>query len=150
MSDSKIVGFRLTEERERLHATQTDFALIALKNGAPGGTQQSVARYESGLQKPSVNFLAAIATVGVDVNYVLTGVRNDRLVRDAVLQVLDMALNEHLKKPEARLDAEAYLYLAEHISNGILARKDDGTPFVLGLDTTEVQPPKRRGRPPKA
>lgn len=69
------IGERLREERERLQMTQSDFAEVAEAAGVPGATRQSQARYEKGLAAPSCPYLAALAPVGVDVLYVLTGQR---------------------------------------------------------------------------
>lgn len=69
------IGTRLKAERERLGLTQSDFAQVAEDAGVPGATRQSQARYEKGLAAPSCPYLAALATAGVDVLYVLTGHR---------------------------------------------------------------------------
>ncbi|MBF0308994.1 MAG: helix-turn-helix transcriptional regulator [Magnetococcales bacterium] len=60
---------RLRAERKRLGLNQTEFAKIA------GLTLQSQGNYESGRRTPDVAYLAAVATAGVDVGYLLTGVR---------------------------------------------------------------------------
>lgn len=81
---------RLKEERNRLGFNQTDFAAI-------GGVQKlAQINYESGKRNPDSNYLAAIAEVGADVNYILTGRRlNDsqsRLTAN-MIKLMD-ALNE--------------------------------------------------------
>ncbi|AGN77371.1 Cro/Cl family transcriptional regulator [Pseudomonas putida H8234] len=63
------IGDRLKEERERLGLNQTDFAALA---GASKNTQYN---YEKGERSPDANYLAAAASQGVDVLYVLTGER---------------------------------------------------------------------------
>lgn len=63
------IGERLKEERERLGLNQTDFAALA---GASKNTQYN---YEKGERSPDSNYLAAAAAQGVDVLYVITGVR---------------------------------------------------------------------------
>lgn len=63
------IGDRLKEERERLGLNQTDFAALA---GASKNTQYN---YEKGERSPDANYLSAAAVQGVDVLYVLTGVR---------------------------------------------------------------------------
>ncbi|AYQ40312.1 MULTISPECIES: helix-turn-helix domain-containing protein [Burkholderia] len=60
---------RLREERIRLGYNQTDFASIA------GTTQRSQTVYETGKRSPDLAYLAAIATVGADVQYIATGKR---------------------------------------------------------------------------
>lgn len=60
-------GRRLKEERKRLGFNQTDFA-------SQGGVQKNAqSNYESDVRQPDANYLAAIAAIGVDVAYVLTG-----------------------------------------------------------------------------
>lgn len=67
------IGARLREEREALGKSQSEIAAIAAAADVPGTTRQSQARYEKGLQMPSAAYLAAIATAGIDVLYILTG-----------------------------------------------------------------------------
>jgi transcriptional regulator with XRE-family HTH domain len=69
------IGERLREERERLGLSQSDFAEIAQKMGVSGATRQSQSNYEKGKQTPAVTYLAAIASSGADVQYILTGIR---------------------------------------------------------------------------
>lgn len=49
----------------------------------PSGTRQSQSNYEKGTRKPDTEYLAAIARAGVDVLYVVTGVRSTSLGRVA-------------------------------------------------------------------
>lgn len=60
---------RLKEERKRLGMNQTEFGSVA------GVKKDAQLNYESGARAPDTNYLAAIATVGVDVAYLLTGTR---------------------------------------------------------------------------
>ncbi len=62
---------RLAKERHRLGMNQTTFAL------AGGAGRASQANYESGKRFPDAAYLAAIAKIGVDVQYILTGHRSD-------------------------------------------------------------------------
>ena len=60
---------RLREERERLGLSQDEFAEL-------GGVQRrSQGNYERGDRVPDAVYLAAIAAKGVDVLYVVTGLR---------------------------------------------------------------------------
>ena len=68
-------GERLREERERMGLTQTDFGDLA------GVTKKTQMLYESGDRSPKADYLSAIGTVGVDVEYLLTG---NRSVRGAI------------------------------------------------------------------
>lgn len=61
------IGERLREERERLGFNQTAF-------GAIGGVQkQAQLKYEKGERFPGADYLAAVAKVGADVQYIVTG-----------------------------------------------------------------------------
>lgn len=64
-------GKRLRAERERIDKTQTEL-------GAVGGVQKNTQHnYEADKRQPDAAYLAAIATAGVDILYVLTGVHAD-------------------------------------------------------------------------
>lgn len=63
------IGERLKEERERLCFTQPAF-------GAIGGVKKlAQLNYEKGERFPGADYLAAIAKVGADVQYIVTGIR---------------------------------------------------------------------------
>lgn len=63
------IGMRLREERERLGMTQRVFGDI-------GGVEPNAqGKYESGERTPRLDYLAALATRGVDALYVLSGLR---------------------------------------------------------------------------
>ncbi|MCE6957146.1 peptidase S24, partial [Acinetobacter baumannii] len=61
------IGARLKEERERLGYTQPVFAELA------GTTKKSQIDYEKDLTQPKAGYLAAIAEVGADIGYIVTG-----------------------------------------------------------------------------
>lgn len=61
------ISARLKEERNRLGMTQTEFGVAG---GVSLGTQSA---YESAKTSPDLRYMAAIAAVGADVLYVLTG-----------------------------------------------------------------------------
>ncbi len=63
------IGDRLREERERLNLTQPSIAL------AGETTKQTQHAYESNRTPPKASYLAKVASLGVDVAYVVTGVR---------------------------------------------------------------------------
>lgn len=68
--DKKIpIGLRLKEERERLGENQTDFAALA------GVTRKTLFGYESAERSPPAEALSIWAEHGLDVGYVVTGVR---------------------------------------------------------------------------
>ena len=66
----KSIGGRLKEERERLHLGQKEFAEIT------GILRNSIHRYETDDQIPGGNALIACAKAGVDIQYVLLGVKS--------------------------------------------------------------------------
>ncbi len=67
------VGMRLAEERKRLGYSQTEFSEAA------GSGRASQVNYETGKRFPDAEYLEAAAKLGVDVQYVLTGVRSMNL-----------------------------------------------------------------------
>ncbi|HEF4757266.1 helix-turn-helix family protein [Burkholderia multivorans] len=64
------IGARLKEERLRIGLSQAEIAALG---GLSNKTQLS---YESDARSPDANYLAALARVGVDVLYVITGERS--------------------------------------------------------------------------
>ncbi len=61
------IGEALKEERRRLRMNQVDF-------GEAGGvTKRTQISYEQNERSPDGNYLHAVAAIGVDVQYVLTG-----------------------------------------------------------------------------
>lgn len=63
------ISERLKEERKRLGFNQEDFACVA------GITRRPYAAWEAGNTSPTAVQLAALATVGADVRYIITGER---------------------------------------------------------------------------
>src|SRR5258705_5448034 len=58
---------RLKRERQRMGLNQADFSAL-------GGVQkQAQFHYERGTRRPNSDYLVALASVGVDVHYLLTG-----------------------------------------------------------------------------
>lgn len=64
------LGIRLEGERLRLDLLIKDLAQLG---GVKANAQQM---YESGLRFPRADYLAAIAEVGIDIHYVVSGTRN--------------------------------------------------------------------------
>ena len=64
------IGQRLLSERSRLDRTQQNLA------EAIGSSRLSVVHYESGRSSPSAETLVAMEAAGIDVRYMLTGMRN--------------------------------------------------------------------------
>ncbi|MGY8829660.1 MAG: helix-turn-helix domain-containing protein, partial [Pseudomonadales bacterium] len=70
------IGDRLKEERERLGFTQPAFA------GLAETTKKSQIDYEKDLTQPKAGYLAVIAKVGADVQYIVTGERSGGALSD--------------------------------------------------------------------
>lgn len=63
------IGQRLKEERERIGMSQTEFASVA------SASKHAQINWEKGETTPNANALAAWAAIGLDVLYVVTGLR---------------------------------------------------------------------------
>jgi transcriptional regulator with XRE-family HTH domain len=61
------IGSRLREKREKIGYSQSELAEKA------GVTARSQRNYEAGTRVPDATYLAAIAPLGIDINYVLNG-----------------------------------------------------------------------------
>lgn len=61
------IGSRLRDQRERLEYNQSDLAEIG------GTTRKSQFLYETDARRPDADYLAAIAAVGLNVLFILTG-----------------------------------------------------------------------------
>ncbi len=71
------IGERLAEERKRLGYNQTDFAEIG------GIKRASQVNYETNRRSPDSEYWEGIAKIGVDVQYILTGIRSANLYQVA-------------------------------------------------------------------
>lgn len=72
------LGGRLRQERLRLGMSQTEF-------GRVGGVQKlAQINYEKGERIPDANALAAWVQIGVDVLYILTGLRSQPLTAEEI------------------------------------------------------------------
>lgn len=77
------IAERLKNERDRLKLTQGQL-------GAVGGvTKLSQFNYENGKRTPDATYLAEVAKVGIDVNYVLFGVRSNAELTSEEQQLLE-------------------------------------------------------------
>lgn len=65
-----MIGERLRAERERLKMTQSAFAAAA------GAAKRTLIEWEKGATSPNAVQLAALSQAGVDVRFVVTGVRD--------------------------------------------------------------------------
>jgi len=79
----KKIGLRLKQERQKLGMTQGALANI-------GGVQANAqGKYERGVRSPNAVYLAQLASLGVDVLYVVTGRRAAPHLSDSRISDLD-------------------------------------------------------------
>ncbi len=97
---------RLKEERNRLGLNQTDFG------DACGVRKQAQIRYEKGERKPDSDYLQKASDIGVDVGYLLTGVRSEVLKDKAMMRsyringveqdIVSVRMNSMINEPKFR------------------------------------------------
>jgi transcriptional regulator with XRE-family HTH domain len=92
------IGQRLRQERTRLGLSQSALGTI-------GGVETNAqGNYESGFRSPKADYLSRIATAGVDVCYVVTGLGKPAENSSSFgLPPLNKARTEHLGKVTAQL-----------------------------------------------
>lgn len=98
MSTKFDIGGRLQAERRRLGLRQEDFAQ------AQGVSRATQANYEAGLRMPDAEYLQSIAAAGVDVLYVVTGVRQPLRVEEPRAGYNVSAAAEESRREQALLD----------------------------------------------
>jgi transcriptional regulator with XRE-family HTH domain len=90
-----MIGNRIKEERERLGFTQPVFAEIA------GAAKRTLIEWEKGSTSPNAVQLSALYAIGVDVQYILTGLRSHQVAEEspgyAVLDKREAALIENYR-----------------------------------------------------
>ncbi len=96
---------RLAEERKRLRQNQTDFGRLG------GVSKGSQILYEKGEGVPTGDYFAAIAIGGVDVQYVLTGIRSSVALTPEERLLVD---RYRASPPELR-DAALRVLLGGHV-----------------------------------
>lgn len=112
------VGARLREERRRLGLTQDQLALIA------GVTRRAQTRYETDANSASSAYFSAIAEVGIDVLYVLTGRR--AIPVQATLSEEELALLDNYRH-SSREDQAAMRRMGLAMSKQTSEKKRNGT-----------------------
>lgn len=78
-----MIGIRLKDERERLGITQPVFAEAA------NAKKRTLIDWEKGVSSPTAVQLSALAEIGVDVMYVLTGQRSGTALTTREAALLD-------------------------------------------------------------
>src|SRR5471030_1162642 len=86
------MGARLRQERKRLGYSQREMGLVG------GVAANAQGKYESGERVPKADYLAALASVGVDVLYVLTNTRSTGTAVDTLLNKVNYS-----EEPDALL-----------------------------------------------
>lgn len=110
------IGARLLEERTRLGLTQQGLA------DAIGGARLSVIHYENGRSSPAAETLAAMEAVGVDVRFVLTGMRSAPSGIDRErFKVAFEEVQRQSKAKRERMSTDASLDLAWRIYDALTA-----------------------------
>lgn len=110
-------GSRLREERERRGLNQSQFAAVA------GIRRMAQGQYEHESHSPTVRYLAAVASTGIDLHYVLFGSRaiaSSQEKRDAERQVFELIEQYAQQQPDGRLGAEARFTMFELLRNAVL------------------------------
>lgn len=110
MDENEKTAERLLEERRRLGLTQDEFAEKA------GVSKRTHNYYESGARQPDSDYLSAIARIGADVQYVLTGVRSSNMV--FVAQELRGIYRAKKEEPPQRKEVD------QQVLAGVLAGVD--------------------------
>lgn len=121
-------GERLREERDRLGFNQTAL-------GAIGGVlKQAQIKYEKGERAPDVTYLEAVAKVGVDVQYAITGQRSSTALSEEEIELLEHFRAAPLAVKAAALGALQGAAHAERASKSITINAPGG--HVAGRNMT--------------
>lgn len=95
MSNYLHIGQRLKEERERIKLNQDAMASVG------GVGRKSQFNYESGDRCPDASYLSALSVIGVDVQYVITGQRNQPLTDEEKMLLESWRKADFMAKHEA-------------------------------------------------
>lgn len=103
-----MIGERLRDERERLGLTQPAFAEAA------GSKKRTLIDWEKGVSSPTAVQLAGLAELGVDVLYVITGLRSKPLppVEELPPRVRALVANYEATSEEGKRHIEGAASLA--------------------------------------
>lgn len=103
---------RLREERTRLGLSQVEFGRLG------GVGKHAQINYEAGRRTPDASYLTAVAEIGVDVLYVLTGVRADPSPPPAEREPLKFLLS-------GQVVAEEYRRAGISLPHAVLTKETD-------------------------
>lgn len=106
------IGVRLRQERKRLGWSQREIGLLG------GVAANAQGKYESGERMPKADYLAALASAGVDVLYVLTRRRTAGLQIDHAFAKVD-GVTDHpeLLMAEVQHAVRRFVSTIEELSN---------------------------------
>lgn len=93
MHDSKDIGARLRDERKRCGLTQDQAA------AGCGIVKRTQANYEAGASDATATYLSKAWTMGLDVPYILTGVRQT-IARESLNAEEDSVIEQYRRIPE--------------------------------------------------
>ena len=130
-----VFGERLKAERKRLGLKSMELAQI----GNVGAVAQS--NYERGKRHPDSAYLAAIAAVGVDVQYVLTGQRSAEPVLTPKERLLLAAWNA--ASPELQTAVLAVLATGQSGVGGVNVGRDNNGNITMVGTMTEANRQKK-------
>lgn len=103
------VGIRLREERERLSLSQAEFA------EKTGISRVTLGRYETGKRNPDTAYLSTLKGIGVDLDWVIFGVRKD--------EVVDCPYTKTLGIPSGSLMKPISLADCRNMASGVTLRQ---------------------------
>ncbi|WP_110947524.1 helix-turn-helix domain-containing protein [Pseudomonas bohemica] len=134
------IGPRLREERTRLKLSQSAL-------GAVGGVETNAqGNYESGARSPKTDYLLRILGAGVDINYVLTGSRQNESGASVIRSTeSEPAQAEHLDKVTHQLHRNLHGLIDALYQMTLLIElrasdtEDDAVKKELGAIRTEAQ-----------
>lgn len=118
------VGDRLKAERERLGYSQEEWASIAQIH------RNTQAKYEKGEGSPNVEYLAAINSIGADIDYIITGEKSvyresspefECSIVSTIIEQLEIILNKNkqVMSPQKKAQAVVILYRLAYLDKKV-------------------------------
>jgi transcriptional regulator with XRE-family HTH domain len=129
------IGSRLKDERELLKLNQEDFAALG------GVGRKTQFNYESGERAPDGAYLAALAQHGVDVQYILTGLRASTLtaLHEASQEAAAMNLPKELQAKLQELLFASKTGGLELLQSMVLTAQQEQAGYAVEVLTAEEQ-----------
>lgn len=123
------IGDRLRREREELGLSQSDIASAIASAGASGTTRQSQSLYEKGKRVPDSAYLAVIASLGIDVGFVLTGAKTPKAVLDNMRLAAQITIDADMSAEEKAALMERFQDMARAAPSVIANRVAEATTY---------------------